>query len=97
MTRMSIDSGLHCLALVAQFHQVAAEPAGLQHRFGQGAPENAVRDIVRAARRLGFRAKQVRAPALGKLSRVLPAIARARDGAFLVLAAVDEGESGTRR
>ena len=97
MTRMSIDSGLHCLALVAQFHQVAADPAGLRHRFGQGAPENAVRDIVRAARRLGFRAKQVRAPELGKLDRVLPAIARARDGAFLVLAAVDEGESGTGR
>ena len=33
---MLIDSGLQCLALIAQFHRVAVEPANLQHRFGAG-------------------------------------------------------------
>ena len=94
---MLIDSGLHCLALVAQLHQVAVDPAALQHRFGQGAAERPVEELLRAARALGFRAKHLTACELAGMQRQLPAIALARDGSFCVLAAMSGGQSGAMR
>ncbi len=94
---MLIDSGLHCLALVAQLHQVAVDPAALQHRFGQGAADRPVEELLRAARALGFRAKHLKACELAGMQRQLPAIALARDGSFFVLAAISGCQSGARR
>ncbi|MGL4564376.1 MAG: cysteine peptidase family C39 domain-containing protein, partial [Halioglobus sp.] len=79
---MVIDSGLHCLALVAQLHQVAVDPAALQHRFGQVNAESPVEELLRAARVLGFRAKHLPACELAGMRRTLPAIILARDGNF---------------
>ncbi len=94
---MVIDSGLHCLALVAQLHQVAVDPAALQHRFGQGTAERPVEELLRAARALGFRAKHLPACELAGLRRTLPAIIPARDGSFCVLAAMSAEQSGATR
>ena len=92
---MLIDSGLHCLALVAQLHQVAVDPAGLQHRFGRGDGTCSVLDILRAAGSLNLRARHVRSCKLASVKRVLPALAPTRDGSFLVLAGIgdERGES----
>ncbi|MDH4042030.1 MAG: type I secretion system permease/ATPase [Gammaproteobacteria bacterium] len=94
---MLIDSGLQCLALVAQLHQVPVEPAALQHRFGPGGGGCPVQALLRAARALGFRAKRLQGCDLGGLRPVLPAIARARDGSFCVLAGISSGQSGATR
>jgi len=94
---MVIDSGLHCLALVAQLHQVAVDPAALQHRFGQGTAGRPVEELLRAARALGFRAKHLPACELAGLRRTLPAIFPARDGSFCVLAAMSAEQSGATR
>jgi len=94
---MVIDSGLHCLALVAQLHQMAVDPAALQHRFGQGAAERPVEQLLRAARALGLRAKHLPDCELAGLRRTLPAIIPARDGSFCVLAAISAEQSGTMR
>ena len=90
---MLIDSGLQCLALVAQFHRVAADAAGLQHRFGRGAcPAD---NVLRAARSLGLRSRRVQLEAAATAGRVLPAIGLDREGGSFVLAAVrDGGEDG---
>jgi len=90
---MLIDSGLQCLALIAQFHRVAADAAGLQHRFGRGDCQGD--NILRAARSLGLRARRVQLEGAETVGRVLPAIGLDRDGASFVLAAVrDSGKDG---
>ena len=94
---MLIDSGLHCLALVAQIHQVAVDPACLQHRFGSGARACTPRDIVRAAASLNFRARYTQACDITRMQRMLPAILTARDGSFLVLASISNGQNETVR
>ncbi len=88
LTRMLIDSGLHCLALVAQFHQIAVDPLGLQRRFGQAAERCSIQDILRAAISVNLKARHVRDGNLAKMRRMLPAIVSDRDGSFLVLASV---------
>ena len=88
---MLIDSGLHCLALVAQIHQQAVDPGGLQHRFGRGAESCCEEDIIRAAASLNFRARYVESCDLARMHRMLPAIIPTRDGAYLVLASISRG------
>jgi subfamily B ATP-binding cassette protein HlyB/CyaB len=94
---MLIDSGLQCVAMVAQLHQIAVDPAGLQHRFGGGGRPCSVQDLLRAARSLKLRAKHVQACELASVRRMLPAIVPAGDGSFLVLAAISEDEAGAKR
>lgn len=88
----SVDSGLASLAMVARFHQVAADPAQIRHQFGaQGSPFDAI-SLVRASRHLGLRAKSVRSH-WDRLTRIaLPTIAQSPAGKFFVLAKVGEGK-----
>ncbi len=88
LTRMLIDSGLHCVALVAQFHQVAVDVAGLQHRFSNSSQDCSIQELLRAAKSLEFKARHVRDCEIGDLQRLLPAIAVAEDGSFFVLAGI---------
>ncbi len=53
---MADDAALACLALVARFHGVAAEPAQLRHTLGLTADAGAA-DVLLAAKRLGLKAK----------------------------------------
>src|SRR5512139_1745272 len=84
------DSGLACLLLVARLHGLAAESEPLRHRFGEpGAPFRAPQ-ILRAARDLGLKAREIES-APGRLADTpLPAIASCADGGFVVLAAARE-------
>ena len=97
LTWMLIDSGLHCLALVAQIHQVAVDPACLQHRFGRGAEPCSSRDIIRAAASLNFRARFVESCDITRMYRMLPAIVPVQDGSFLVLASISSGPEEAAR
>ena len=56
---MADDPALVCLALVARFHGVAAEPAQLRHTLGLSAPAGAA-EVLLAAKRLGLKAKSGR-------------------------------------
>ncbi|WP_018868107.1 MULTISPECIES: type I secretion system permease/ATPase [unclassified Thioalkalivibrio] len=86
----AIDTGLTALAMLAQYHGVAANPAQLRHEF---APDGQPFDgdhIMRGARHLGLKSKRVRTT-LSRLDRTpLPAIAQAVDGRFFVLARAGE-------
>ena len=82
------DSGLACLLLVARYHGLAAEPGQLRHRFAEpGAPLDVPR-LLRAARDLGLKAREIASTAGRLRDAPLPAIAACRDGRFVVLAAV---------
>lgn len=94
---MLIDSGLQCLALVAQFHQVAVDAAGLQHRFSNGNQASSVEDVLRAAKSLQFKARHVRNCQPTDIRRSLPAIAVAVDGSFFVLAGVGRQVAGEQK
>ena len=80
------DPGLASLAVMLQFHGLAANLEQLRHRFADAAVGTS--EILRGAREHGLKA-QVRRVAVRRLDRaVLPAIAPMRTGGFQVLAKI---------
>jgi len=83
---LGADPGLASLLLVARFHGLAADPDQLQHRWGApGAPFGTL-EILRAARGLGLRARDIASSPERLAGTPLPAIAPCRDGRFVVVA-----------
>ncbi len=86
--RQEMDTAVQSLVIAARLHGVAAD--GEQIRHQAGVPERCLDtlELMRSARRLGLKARRVRAD-WGRLSRLpLPAIARHGDGHFVVIAAL---------
>src|SRR5262245_9278085 len=52
-----VDSGLWALAAIASHYRIAAHPAQVAHDLGLHGRPSTSQDIVRAARRLGLKAK----------------------------------------
>ena len=78
-----LDSGLVCLLMLAQLHEVAASPEQLRHQFGHQPMD--VPTLLLAAHSLQLTAKVV-AQDLTRFDKApLPAIAPLQDGRFLVL------------
>ena len=99
------DSGLACIALLAQFHGVAADPAQLRHKLGLSRPATAD-DLLQAAGRLQLKARSgpldLARAADGRLPLpciigLLPAPtddeATASEPGFAILAAVVNGQA----
>lgn len=87
------DPGLACLALVARFHQIAADPRQLRHDDGKTDGPCDAGDLVRCAKRLGLKARIV-AGRWERLERIaLPAVVELRDGGFMVLASLPDGKA----
>ena len=86
----TLGTGLLCLAMLARYHQVAADADQLAHEFG--APFG-VTEILLAARKLDLRARRVKVN-IGRLATTpLPAIGCDADGNFFILARVDAGKA----
>ena len=86
----AIDSGAACLAAVLGLYRLPADPRQIAREHAPTGSPMAVPDLVRAARRLGLKARSVESSP-GRLGKVpLPAIAELRDGGFLVLARMAE-------
>lgn len=81
------DSGLTCLTTLLAFHQVAADPHQLRHSLGHAAPADDA-DLVLLAKRLGVKARAVTLKASELDQAPLPAIGKARNGAYLIIGAV---------
>ncbi len=87
------DPGLSCLALVARFHQIAADPQQLRHDYGKTDGPMEAGDLVRCAKRLSLTARIVTS-SWERLERVaLPALVERSDGGFVVLARVAEDKA----
>lgn len=82
----SIDTGLLCLVMVAKFHGVAADPDQIRHAHAVGSGGMASMDILRAAKELGFKAREVTLVYERLLKVQLPAIARLVDGRYAIIA-----------
>ncbi|RYH66534.1 MAG: type I secretion system permease/ATPase [Alcaligenaceae bacterium] len=74
--------GLAALCLIARLHHVAADPATLSHQLGLEASQDAtVSDLLLAAKRIGLKAKLIKASAERLTMSPLPALARIRNAA----------------
>jgi len=81
-----LDSGLICLALVAGHYRLSVDPQQISHDLGLGVRPSEGADIVRAAQRLGLKARLLSGqPSSRLVTCPLPAIIKADDGRYLVL------------
>ena len=90
--RTPIHTGAASLSILARFHENSVPVEQLVHQLKN--PDNRLDmgDLASAARDLGFKCRVVTSPA-DRLVRVpLPAIARARDGNYFVLAKASDTE-----
>jgi ATP-binding cassette, subfamily B, bacterial HlyB/CyaB len=87
-TAKRADSGLFALALVAGHYRIAADPMQLAHDLGLGTRMSVPVDLVRAAKRIGLKARSFTGQTAKRLDTLpLPAILRTVDGSFLLLVA----------
>ncbi|MFB3884942.1 MAG: type I secretion system permease/ATPase [Thermodesulfobacteriota bacterium] len=84
--RQKVDSGLHCLVMVAGYHGLSVDPGQLKHSLALGPEGMGIIEILKASRELGLKAKQAQV-SYDRLRRLpKPAIACMEDGSFVVLA-----------
>jgi ATP-binding cassette, subfamily B, bacterial HlyB/CyaB len=79
------DSGLVCFVLLARMHGVAADAAQLRHEYIQGSQAFGIPEMLRAAKRLGLKARSVHSNWERLSATALPAIARLSDGRFTLI------------
>ena len=83
-----VDSGLIALAMIAGYYRVAADPAQLRHELALGPQVAAAEDLVRAAKRLKFKARLLTGRAAKRLDAIpYPAIIGLKTGGFALLGA----------
>src|SRR5262245_53467466 len=86
-----IDTGLLSLLILARFLGVPADGDQLRHQFSESGRALSDTDLLRGAKHLGLKAGLVRPDWSCLAALPLPAIARRKDGRYLVLAKI-EGE-----
>jgi subfamily B ATP-binding cassette protein HlyB/CyaB len=87
------DSALGAFVLMLGFLQKPADPEQLRHAAGKGAARLDSEDLLRLAKQLDVRAREVEAP-IAKLARQpLPAIATTKDGHYFLLLQVSEDKA----
>jgi len=85
----SPDPGLAALVMLLRFHEIPADAAQVNHRFGSGTAFG-VTEILRCAKELGLKSRAITTDWTRLARMSLPCIAALRDGGFLVLAKVAE-------
>ncbi len=79
LDKPAAHAALAALCAVARFHQVAADPAALAHQLGMASSDAvSIDDLLRAATRLGLKAKHVRTTVARLGVTPMPAIALMR-------------------
>lgn len=87
------DTGLAALVFIARFHNIPADPAGIAHEHAPSGACMDERDIVRAARALGLKAKSVNW-GTDRLERLpVPAMFHTSDGRWCVLGGLRDGKA----
>ncbi len=90
-----MDIGLQTLVAIARFHQLSADPEQLQHEFAKGGQHFTDTQLLQASKSLTLKAKLLK-PAISDLKNdILPAIAKASDGSYFIVARVAAAQPGT--
>ncbi len=82
----AIDPGLSALCAIAAFYRIAADPRQIAHELALGARFATATDVARAATLVGLKTRILSGIGSRRLaSTPLPAIARLKGGAFVVI------------
>jgi subfamily B ATP-binding cassette protein HlyB/CyaB len=82
------DLGLTGLVMLAQYHEIAADPKQLAHHFGLNSELFDEQTLLLAAKHLGLKARILTQPA-GRLDKItLPALSLQSDGSHFIVAKV---------
>ncbi len=84
------DTGLACLILISHLHGLPADAAQLRHQFGISGQPFSILEILRAAKSLGLKSKELTSSWSRLIKTQLPAIAQHIDGHFFILAQTKE-------
>ncbi len=85
-----MDTGLQCLIALAGLHQLPADAAQISHQFAIPGQVFGNTEILRAAKALTFKAKLFTFPLAKLIGSSLPAIAKTKDGDYIILARIAE-------
>lgn len=91
-----IDTGLYCLAFVARFHNVAVEEETIRHEFQPTDGNFSERDILRAAKSIGLKAKAARWKLKNIADLPTPALFQTKDNTWCVVGGAREDKSLVR-
>jgi len=91
----SMDSGCQSLITIARLNQVPAEYQQLRHQFANADGPLNNNDLLRAAKAIGFKARQINSSALELNPSILPAIAKGHDGQYFIIAKVSGSPKAT--
>ena len=87
-----VDSGIASLLLIARFFGLPCDAKQLKHEFSSSEEQFSSRDILRASKLIGLKARQV-TPQLSRLDKLqLPAIAQHKDGHFFIVAQLSDDQ-----
>ncbi|MEM9101019.1 MAG: type I secretion system permease/ATPase [Pseudomonadota bacterium] len=81
----TLDTGLHCLVILAQILDTPASLESLQREFSQPNQHFSDVDILRAAKSLSLKAKRFHCKTDDLNQHLLPAIAELNDGSFVII------------
>ena len=87
-----IDTGLIGLVMLARFYGKAAEPEQIRHQFGAHGKAFDSTDILRAARSLDLKAREVTSSWERLAKTPMPALALRTDGRYVVIGAAKADE-----
>lgn len=87
-----MDTGLNCLVAIARFHQLPAEPDQLAHEFAKPAESFSDTELLLAAKSLTLKAKHLSLTPSDLKNALLPAIAKAKDGSYFIIARVSSDD-----
>ncbi len=86
----AVDSGLICFAMICRFHNVPADPDQIAHEYKPDGRAFGKEAMVLAAKRLGLKAKVVRAQAARLDKCPLPAVGQDLAGNFFIVVKAQE-------
>ncbi len=87
------DTGILCMAMILQFHKMAADPAQLRHQFAPAGGRIDMLGMLRAAKQLGLKARSSTISPKRLAKATLPAIAEGTNGGFFILARANEDKA----
>lgn len=89
-----LDTGLFCLALIMRILGRPVDLEQLKHRFGHSDGAVTPTELLRAGKSLDLKLRKISSSWSRLATTPLPALARCRDGTFIILAAIRKDESG---
>lgn len=95
-TSATVDSGLFALVTILRVQGMPAEPEQIRHQFAVPGQPFGSTELLRAAKKLGLKARLVNSPFDTLINASLPAIGIDNEGEYFILAKVAHHDSGSQ-